>query len=185
MPRGRPRGFCLDQAVETALRLFKARGYDAVGVAELAQAIGVAPPSLYAAFGSKAGLYARALDLYQAREGAWLPEALAAEGRWTDIAARVIRGAATAFANEPRGCLVCRGEQGCSDAAAAAMTADRRRAARDRLRDRFAETGAPDEEAAADYLAAALQALTGAAQDGLDPQRLAAVAERLVSGLTD
>ena len=46
------------------MKLFHARGYDAVGVAELVAELGIKPPSFYAAFGSKVGLLARALERY-------------------------------------------------------------------------------------------------------------------------
>lgn len=181
-PRGRPRGFCLEQAVATALGLFKDRGYDGVGVAELAQAIGVAPPSLYAAFGSKAGLYARALDLYQEREGAWIARALATSGPPRDILAALFRGAALAFAGEPHGCLVCRGEQGCADPDVAELSAERRRAMREVIKTRLCEVGAADPAAQADYAMAGLHALTGAARDGADEDGLRYIAERLATG---
>lgn len=42
--------------LHAALTLFAARGYDAVGVQELAEAAGVAKPTLYHFFGSKLGL---------------------------------------------------------------------------------------------------------------------------------
>ncbi len=61
---GRPRGFDRAVAVETAMRLFHRHGYEGVSLAMLTEAIGVAPPSIYAAFGSKAGLYHEALDRY-------------------------------------------------------------------------------------------------------------------------
>ncbi len=40
---GRPRQFDAEQAIETAQRLFHARGYDAVSVANLTQAFGINP----------------------------------------------------------------------------------------------------------------------------------------------
>ncbi|MGX7903860.1 TetR family transcriptional regulator, partial [Klebsiella pneumoniae] len=40
---GRPRQFDAEQAIETAQRLFHARGYDAVSVADLTQAFGINP----------------------------------------------------------------------------------------------------------------------------------------------
>jgi len=39
-----------------ALQLFSARGYDAVGVQEIVEAVGIQKPTLYHYFGSKAGL---------------------------------------------------------------------------------------------------------------------------------
>ncbi|RYH08486.1 MAG: TetR family transcriptional regulator, partial [Alphaproteobacteria bacterium] len=39
--RGRPRGFDPEQAVATAQRLFHARGYDAVSIADLTAALGI------------------------------------------------------------------------------------------------------------------------------------------------
>jgi len=44
-----------------AQRLFHSRGYDAVSVADLTKEIGINPPSFYAAFGSKLGLYTQVL----------------------------------------------------------------------------------------------------------------------------
>lgn len=48
--------------LQTALDLFAARGYDAVGVQEVAEAAGVTKPTLYHYFGSKAGLLAALLE---------------------------------------------------------------------------------------------------------------------------
>ena len=45
-----------EQLISTSLRLFAERGYEAVGVAELAEAAGVTKPTLYHYFGSKRGL---------------------------------------------------------------------------------------------------------------------------------
>jgi TetR/AcrR family transcriptional regulator len=44
--------------LSVALRLFAARGYDAVGVQEIVAAAGVTKPTLYYYFGSKRGLLA-------------------------------------------------------------------------------------------------------------------------------
>ncbi|SBS76073.1 Transcriptional regulator, TetR family [uncultured Mycobacterium sp.] len=49
-----------------ALDLFWRHGYEGVSIADLCQAIGIAPPSLYHAFGSKTDLYREAVRLYQA-----------------------------------------------------------------------------------------------------------------------
>jgi AcrR family transcriptional regulator len=62
--RGRPRVFDRNAALETAMKLFWVRGYEATSISDLTAALGIGPTSLYAAFGSKEQLYAEALDLY-------------------------------------------------------------------------------------------------------------------------
>ena len=173
--RGRPRGFCVDQAVATAAALFRARGYDGVGVAELAAAIGINPPSLYAAFGSKRGLFERALDFYEGGEGRFLNDALAAPGSAEAVAERVLTGAVPVFASG--GCLVLEGALNCSDADAEALTTARRRAAREAIRVRFAENDPERADLLADYLMTSLRGLCAAAREGVPAERLRAIAE--------
>lgn len=67
---GRPRGFDREAALDTAMRLFWRHGYEGVSFQQLTAALGVAAPSLYAAFGNKADLYREALDRYAAMRGA-------------------------------------------------------------------------------------------------------------------
>jgi TetR/AcrR family transcriptional regulator, copper-responsive repressor len=67
---GRPRSFDRDIALVIAMRLFWRHGYDGVSMQQLTSAIGVAAPSLYAAFGNKSALYLEALDRYSEVRGA-------------------------------------------------------------------------------------------------------------------
>lgn len=60
--RGRPRRYDPEAAIKTAQQLFHRDGYDAVSVSDVTAALGINPPSFYAAIRSKAGLYARVLD---------------------------------------------------------------------------------------------------------------------------
>lgn len=69
--RGRPRAFDREAALAQAMRLFWQKGFEATSVADLTTAMGIASPSLYAAFGSKEALYAEALDHYCTRYGDW------------------------------------------------------------------------------------------------------------------
>jgi AcrR family transcriptional regulator len=62
--RGRPRAFDREAALAQAMRLFWAKGFDATSIADLTDAMGIGSPSLYAAFGSKEGLYVEALRHY-------------------------------------------------------------------------------------------------------------------------
>ena len=61
---GRPRGFDRDAALAVAVEQFWRTGYDETSVATLTSAMGVTPPSLYAAFGDKARLFEEAAETY-------------------------------------------------------------------------------------------------------------------------
>lgn len=60
-PRGRPRSFDPDVALNAAGERFRAQGYAATSLDDLVEATGLARPSLYAAFGDKKALYLAAL----------------------------------------------------------------------------------------------------------------------------
>ncbi len=62
--RGRPRAFDREAALEKAMQAFWARGYDGTSMAQLVEAMGINSPSIYAAFGSKEGLFFEAVELY-------------------------------------------------------------------------------------------------------------------------
>lgn len=68
--RGRPRAFDVEAALDRAVEVFWKRGYVGASLSELTAAMGIAPPSLYAAFGDKRGLFLAALDRYAATAGA-------------------------------------------------------------------------------------------------------------------
>ncbi|MFV1872490.1 MAG: TetR/AcrR family transcriptional regulator [Oleiphilus sp.] len=62
--RGRPRGFDIDIALESALHIFWKNGYQSASMQELTAAMCLSKPSLYAAFGSKKTLYLKSLARY-------------------------------------------------------------------------------------------------------------------------
>ncbi len=64
MPRGRPRQFDPELVIDRALEIFWRDGYEGASVNDLADAMGLSKPSLYAAFGDKEALYIRALARY-------------------------------------------------------------------------------------------------------------------------
>lgn len=61
---GRPAAFDKEAAVEAAMHLFWERGYEGTSIADLSQAMGIHPSSIYAAFGDKQALFALAAQRY-------------------------------------------------------------------------------------------------------------------------
>lgn len=61
----RIREFDTEAAVDAAMNAFRRKGYEGTSVQDLVDATGVGRGSLYAAFGSKEGLYLAALDRYR------------------------------------------------------------------------------------------------------------------------
>lgn len=64
MPRGRPREFDTDAAIERAMGVFWSSGYHGTSLPDLLEATNLSRGSLYAAFGDKHGLFLLALDRY-------------------------------------------------------------------------------------------------------------------------
>jgi TetR/AcrR family transcriptional regulator, transcriptional repressor for nem operon len=64
LPRGRPREFDTDAAVDRAMSVFWSGGYHGTSLPDLLKATALSRGSLYAAFGDKHGLFLRALDRY-------------------------------------------------------------------------------------------------------------------------
>jgi TetR/AcrR family transcriptional repressor of nem operon len=63
----RPREFDEAAALDAAIQCFWSRGYEATSVRDLADAMGIAGPSLYNTFGDKRTLYRQALEHYVER----------------------------------------------------------------------------------------------------------------------
>jgi AcrR family transcriptional regulator len=61
---GRPLSFDRETALEQAMLLFWQHGFEATSIAELTKAMGISPPSLYAAFGDKHQLFRETVHRY-------------------------------------------------------------------------------------------------------------------------
>jgi len=72
-PRGRPRSFDRDQALAQAIEVFWKKGFEGTSIADLTEAMGINPPSLYAAFGDKEKLFLEAVEQYNARNAGACP----------------------------------------------------------------------------------------------------------------
>lgn len=109
-PRGRPRAFDRQDALEKATRLFWSKGYEATSVTDLTRMLNIGAPSLYAAFGSKEALYAEALRHYVEQHECYVwagfqsaPTARAAVESLLMDSAAALTGSVADF---PRGCMV-------------------------------------------------------------------------------
>lgn len=73
----RPREFDVDMALDRAMHTFWSKGFEATSLDELCEATGLGRSSLYAAFGSKRGLYFNALERYERLAVGWIAAELA------------------------------------------------------------------------------------------------------------
>jgi AcrR family transcriptional regulator len=108
MAAGRPRGFCTDKALDAAMLVFWQKGYEGASMVDLTHAIGINSPSLYAAFGSKEGLFRAVLERYDARRRAFIADVSAAPTA-REVAERFLHGVANFAADtggKSPGCLL-------------------------------------------------------------------------------
>jgi TetR/AcrR family transcriptional regulator, copper-responsive repressor len=187
---GRPRAFDREQALNTAMDLFWRHGFEGTSTAQLTAAIGIAPPSLYAAFGSKEALFREALALYGQRYGGFLSQPMSGTGSARAAVEQMLQAAARQFADaqHPLGCMVAAGELQASEAQGALVdeVAGRRHAAQVAIRarlDRARRDGElpadTDTATLASYFAMVVQGLAVQARDGAKPallKRLAGLA---------
>ncbi|WP_457310464.1 TetR/AcrR family transcriptional regulator [Sphingomonas sp. UYAg733] len=193
--RGRPRSFDRQEALRRAMELFWEKGFEGASMTDLTEAMGIASPSLYAAFGSKDALFREAVALYQASVGNDIWEALEREPGIAAAIAAFLTNTAIAYGpgDRPRGCLIVLGARGGEEGHAAGEDLRRRRAGNlDQLRLRFERAVADGElaaafdcHAAAAFYATLQHGMSIMARDGADAATLHAVADgglRALSG---
>jgi TetR/AcrR family transcriptional repressor for divergent bdcA len=175
--RGRPRRFDPEEAVVAAQRLFHARGFDAVSVADVTEALGINPPSFYAAFGSKAGLYERVLDRYNSANAVPLGELLREDRLVSECLASVLEEAARYYAADPvaTGCMVLEGTRS-NDAQAREAARAFNLAAESVIHDYIATRHPEDAQRLTDFVSTTMSGLSAKARNGHDLDRLLATA---------
>lgn len=185
-PRGRPRSFDRETALEKAVLAFWERGYEATSVSDLTRVMGIGAPSLYAAFGDKQALFHEAVLSYGARYAAFGDRALAEEPTARTAVARTLREAAVMYTDpgHPQGCLFAHAAINCSTPEVAESLRERRNATiaafESRIRADIAAGELPvDTDAAtlARHAGAVIQGMSQQARDGATRQELEAVAE--------
>ncbi|MEU7714918.1 TetR/AcrR family transcriptional regulator [Micromonospora chalcea] len=107
---GRPREFDIDEALERAMQVFWARGYDGTSLTDLTGAMGITKSSMYAAFGNKEQLFRKAVQRYAEGPASYVTRALR-EPTARAVAETFLRGAVrtTTSPGRPAGCLSVQG----------------------------------------------------------------------------
>ncbi|WP_070154964.1 TetR/AcrR family transcriptional regulator [Sphingobium phenoxybenzoativorans] len=174
---GRPRSFDVDAALELGQRLFHERGYDGVSLADLTHALGIAAPSFYAAFDSKAAFFQKILGRHASAtppfdefliEGH--PIATAIE---QFLVARAVTYSEQALA---KGCLVLEATHNCSDPSALSAAEQIAEDGRLHMRDLLAKSRPDLSEPISDLVASMMHGLSALARQGWSTDRLVAAA---------
>jgi AcrR family transcriptional regulator len=186
-PPGRPRSFDPDAALERAMHVFWAKGYEGAALSDLTRAMRINRPSLYGAFGNKEELFRKVLDRYVDGPLAYFGKALAAP-KARDVIEQIFFGAAK-MAGDPRfpsGCLMVQGALAVGDAAgsvrkevaarrAASEVALRRRLQRAKREGDLPKNADPAELAR--YVMTVLQGMAVQGADGAGRDQLRRVAQ--------
>ncbi|KTS31021.1 TetR family transcriptional regulator [Methylobacterium indicum] len=186
MAMGRPRSFDTDKALDEAMEVFWRHGYDGASLAMLTKAMGIKPPSLYAAFGSKEGLLKAALDRYAERRSAHMRYVLAGATAH-EVAERFLTSIAESHTDpaNPPGCLLVQGGLACGEGSENIPfeLASRRAQSETELRERFAAAKSDgdlgvdaDPAALARFLSTVASGMGVLASSGADREALREVA---------
>lgn len=189
---GRPLSFDRDAALVRAMHLFWRHGYEATSVADLTRAMGITPPSLYAAFGDKRRLFLEAVHRYlggiEAVERS-IANAPSAHDAARDLLVAAVLG--DTGTDTPPGCLLASSlvtSSAEADAVREALADIRRgieaalhaRIERD-IRDGLLPSGS-DAEMLAGHVFAVVQGMSTLAKDGAGRRKLMKIADAAMAG---
>jgi AcrR family transcriptional regulator len=190
---GRPRGFDVEQALDTALVVFWRQGYEGTSMSDLTSAMGINRPALYSAFTSKKDLFFRALDRYYAIDAAHTFAAVEEPTARAVTEQYLLRSIEQLTKpDRPLGCFVLQTALVCSEdnRDVAARMARQRQFEEQTLRDRYLEAQAAgdlgsgeDPAALARYVCTFRHGLAVMACGGVPRQELTDAARRMLAGL--
>ncbi|MFL6620077.1 MAG: TetR/AcrR family transcriptional regulator [Povalibacter sp.] len=184
---GRPLSFDRDAALEKAMLLFWQQGYEGTSLSELTEAMGISPPSLYAAFGDKKQLFFAAIERYvSAAESS--PECIRNATTAREAVEMMLQNAARAHTQRgrPAGCFLVSGAVNLSSASqdvrdeVARIRARIERTLRDRIKRAIEEGELPaqtDATSLAAFYISVTHGMSMQAQDGAKRDRLLAIGE--------
>lgn len=175
------------------MQVFWKQGYDATSLKDLTDAMGISPPSLYAAFGNKQALFLEAVSSYAATHGAYIQRALQ-EPTAAEAIERLLRTAAKLFSDPkvPSGCFIVLGALNCTPASAEVedelrkMRRDTERRVLERLRTGQEEGDLADDadpRAIAAFVSLMLNGMSIKARDGAKKRELDRMVDIALCGL--
>ena len=190
----RPREFDRAGALRAAMELFWQHGFEGVSVNDLIRAMNISPPSLYAAFGSKAELYREVLAEYQQRPCAVSTHVMTDDVSLTEGIRRLFHLSIMTVTelSPPAGCMISNGllAVGPDHGDLAEMTASLRRGLISGLQARFERAVArgelppeTDPPTLARYYSAIIQGISIQAHDGASRTELEGIIELSLAGL--
>ena len=168
------------------MEIFWRQGFEATSISDLTSAIGINPPSLYAAFGDKERLFLEAVERYVSECTAL--DALDEEGTTREAVACVLQTIAIEISrpDRPRGCMMITAAMNCSAESAHLQSALARRrqltekALHARIERGVADGDMPvgtDAASLARFFATVIQGMTIQSRDGANRSELIATAE--------
>jgi len=174
------------------MEVFWRKGYEGAQLNDLLAAIGITPPSFYAAFGSKEAAFLEAVDLYIATVGTPPMRALNETPAVSEALRAMLKGSIdVALSSRPGGCFLILGVVNClpENEAARARLLEARRETHRLIRTRLSRAVAEGElwaDTQVDSLAAfyhgILQAISFQARDGATREELTALIEPAMAG---
>ncbi|MFC8043280.1 TetR/AcrR family transcriptional regulator [Nocardia sp. NPDC057353] len=185
---GRPRRFDESELLDAATELFWSRGFDDTSVEDVSRATGIGNGSIYAAYGSKRGLFLAAYGRYCERRAAIIREVMESAPGSPRDAVRALYSAVLAGCAEHqdrRGCLMLNSIAGLGVRIpevveiGAAATAVMERAVAERLTVR----GDVDADIVAAQVVLVAQGLIQGSRLGMPRERLEAIADVSAAGL--
>ena len=195
MARGRTRTFDPDVALECAVDLFARQGYEGTSISQLTSAMGLTPPQLYLAYGSKRELFERVIERYGEHRRSYMDDVMS-QPTARRAARRFLEGAAEhdTEPGQPRGCLTVQGLLACrpEDQQVADLLARVRNANQAALQRRL-EQGTEDGDLPADsdtasmarYLSTVSQGISVQASGGASTESLLAIIGFALTAIPD